>query len=338
MNFTTLGIDIAKNVFQLHGTDARGKAVLKKRLSREKLVDFVANLPTCEIVMEACSGSNYWHRKFSSHGHTVKLISPQYVKPFVKVNKNDAKDAEAICEAASRPNMNFVPPKSIEQQDIQCIHRIRERLIANRTALVNQARGLLGEYGIVVAKGLWHLRKELPRILEDGENELTSITRSLFYKLYEELCNLDEKIKEYDKKLSLIAEENTICKRLLEVEGIGTITSTALLSAVGNAKVFKNGRQMSAWLGLTPKEHSSGSKKLLLGITKRGNCYLRKLLIHGARSVVNRAKSKTDPRSVWINNIVDRRGKNRACVALANKNVRVIWSLIAKEAEYKKAI
>ncbi len=262
----------------------------------------------------------------------------QYVKPFVKLNKNDEKDAEAICEAASRPSMNFVPSKSIEQQDIQCLHRMRERLIANRTALVNQARGLLGEYGIIVAKGIRHLRKELPSILEDAENELTLMTRHFFNDLYEELCGLDKKIKEYDDKLEVIASENPLCKRLLEVEGIGTISSTALLSVVGNAKVFKNGRQMSAWLGLTPREHSSGGKKILLGITKRGDGYLRKLLVHGARSVINRAQSKTDPRSVWINNIVDRRGKNKACVALANKNVRVIWSLITQETEYKKAV
>ena len=264
MNITTLGIDIAKNVFQLHGVDSRGKSVLKKRLSRDKLVSFVANLPPCEIVMEACGGSNYWHRKFTLHGHTVKLISPQYVKPFVKLNKNDAKDAEAICEAASRPSMNFVPPKSIEQQDIQCLHRMRERLIGNRTALVNQARGLLGEYGIIVAKGIRNLRNELPMILEDAENELTRMTRHFFNDLYEELCGLDKKIKEYDTKLEVIARENSLCKRLLEVEGIGTISSTALLSVVGNAKVFKNGRQMSAWLGLTPREHSSGGKKILL--------------------------------------------------------------------------
>jgi transposase len=338
MNITTLGVDIAKNVFQLHGVDSQGKSVLKKRLSREKLVEFVANLPSCIIAMEACSGANYWYRKFSFYGHTVKLISPQYVKPFVKTNKNDVKDAEAICEAASRPSMNFVPPKGIEQQDIQGIHRMRERLIGNRTALVNQARGLLGEYGIVVAKGLWHLRKALPRILEDAENELTPMMRNLFSGLYEELCDLDTKIKEYDKKLEVIAKENALCQRLLEVEGIGMISGTALLSAVGNAKVFKNGRQMSAWLGLTPKEHSSGNKRLLLGITKRGDCYLRKLLVHGARCVVNRAKSKTDARSQWINEIVSRRGKNKACVALANKNVRVIWSLITQEAEYRKAV
>ncbi len=337
MNINILGIDIAKNVFQLHGIDKAGKAVLKKRLPRIKLLPFIAMLKPCTIVMEACSGANYWSRQFRKLGHEVKLISPQYVKPFVKTNKNDANDAEAICEAASRPSMYFVAPKSIAQQDIQSVHRVRERLIASRTALSNQIRGLLAECGIVIAKGIGYLRRQLPEIIEDAENELTMDSRHLFTDLYEELCQLDEKIKCYDKKLDIIFKNSDVCKRLSNIEGIGVIGSTALIAAIGDARVFKNGRQMSAWLGLTPRQHSSGNKRVLLGIGKKGDCYIRKTLIHGARAVVYQAKNKTDRRSLWINSIAHRRGNNKACVAVANKNVRIIWSMLMHGTDYQKA-
>lgn len=335
MNIKLLGIDLAKNDFQLHGVDERGHAVLKKRLKREKLVSFIAQLPPCLIVMEACSGANYWGRQFIARGHEVKLISPQYVKPFVKTNKNDYNDVVGITEAASRPSMHFVALKSIEQQDIQALHRIRERFIANRTALANQLRGLLAEYGVIIAKGIGHLRKQLPLILEAAENELTVKGRALFADLYEELCHLDKKINQYDEKLAIIFKNNSVCQRLAEIEGLGVISTTALIAAVGNPDVFKNGRQMSAWLGLVPRQHSSGSKQLMLGISKRGDGYLRKLLVHGARSVVYRAQNKTDKRSVWINQLVQRRGKNKTCVAIANKNVRIIWAMLTKGIAYQ---
>jgi transposase len=337
MNVSILGIDIAKNVFQLHGIDKSGKTVLKKRIYREGLLSYIAKLEHCVIAMESCSGSNYWYRRFRELGHTIKLISPQYVKPYVKTNKNDACDAEAICEAASRPNMRYVSPKSIEQQSIQSIHRIRERLIGNRTALVNQIRGLLAEHGIIAAKGLGHIRKQLPRILEDRENELTGSDRELFSDLYEELCMLDEKINIYDKKLEIIFKNNSVCQRLAQIEGLDVISTTALIAAIGDPTVFKNGRQMSAWLGLTPRQHSSGNKQILLGISKRGDCYIRKLLVHGARAVVYRSQNKKDDRSRWINNLVERRGTNKTCVAVANKNVRIIWSMLMNETNYRKA-
>ena len=294
MNINILGIDIAKNVFQLHGVDKSGQAVLKKRLSRDKLLSFIAQLSPCAIVMEACSGSNYWSRQFKKLGHEVKLISPQYVKPFVKTNKTDANDAQAICEAACRPSMYFVAPKNIEQQNIQAIHRVRERLIGNRTKLANQIRGLLAEHGIILAKGIWHIRNQMCDILEDAENELMSDSRIMFHELYEELCQIDERIKNYDKKLEMIFKQNEVCQRLSAIEGLGIISTTVLIAAIGDVKVFKNGRQMSAWLGLTPKQHSSGDKKIILGISKRGDSYIRKTLIHGSRSVVYRAKNKTD--------------------------------------------
>ncbi len=333
---TILGIDLAKNVFQLHGMDATGKPVLKRKLTRNKLSEVIAKLEPCTIVMEACSGSSYWCRKFADLGHKTKLISPQFVKPFVKTNKNDRNDAEAICEASSRPTMRFVAPNTVEQQDIQSIHRIRSRLIANRTALVNQMRGLLSEYGIIVPQGIQKLRKGLPEILEDGENELSSIGRTLFSELQIELLEQDKKIEIYDKKLEMIFTTNKTCQRISAVEGIGKITATAMVAAIGDLKLFKNGRHFSAYLGLVPRQSSSGGKERLLGISKRGDTYLRTLLIHGARAVVRCIGIKEDAKSVWLRKIKERRGANRAAVALANKNARVIWAMLSKETDYKK--
>jgi len=335
MNISMLGIDIAKQVFQLHGVDKAGKAVLKKRLSRKELLPFIGLLLPCTIVMEACGSSNYWARQFRARGHEVKLISPQYVKPFVKTNKTDANDAEAICEAASRPSMYFVPTRTIEQQDIQSLHRIRERLVKSRTSLANQTRGLLAEYGIIIAEGIGRLRKAIPLILEDAENELTAEGREFLLDQYDELCELDKKIGRYDDKLNRIFKDNQVCQALSQIRGVGPLIATAMLSATGDASVFKNGRQMSAWLGLVPRQKSSGEKKITLGISKRGDNYLRKLLVHGTRSVVYRAKNKTDEKSCWINNLVLRRGTNKACVALANKNVRIICAVMKNGWEYK---
>jgi transposase len=326
MNITTLGIDIAKNVFQLHGVDQDSKTVLTKRLSRAKLLEFVTNLNPCLIGMESCGGSNYWTRKFIAAGHIVKLMSPQFVKPYVKSNKNDKNDAEAICEAVARPNMRFVCVKQIEQQDIQSIHRIRTRLVAERTALANQIRGLLAEYGIVIPKNIGNIRSNLPEILEDGANELSGIGRETFKDLYDELVDKDKKILAYDKKIKLICNQNAKCKKLTEISGIGPITATAILAAVGDARVFKNGREMAAWLGLVPKQCSSGGKERLLGISKRGDKYLRSLLIHGARAVIFKHKNKDDTKSKWAKQLVERRGINKAVVAVANKNARIIWA------------
>lgn len=297
MNINILGIDIAKNLFQLHAVDKGGKAVLKQRLSRDKLLPFIAKLSPCLIVMEACSGASYWSRQFTARGHHVKLISPQYVKPFVKTNKTDANDAQAICEAASRPSMYFVAPKTIQQQDIQSLHRVRERLIKNRTALANQIRGLLAEYGLIMSTGIWRLRRELPLILEDAENELTFLTRELLSDLYNELVELDKKITYYTNKIEHIFKSSEPCQRIGKIEGIGPLIATAIVAAMGDPEHFKNGRQLAAWLGLVPRQQASGERCRLLGISKRGDGYLRKLLIHGARSVVYRAKHKTDQRS-----------------------------------------
>lgn len=337
MNVVTLGIDLAKSIFQLHGVDEHGKVVVQKRVSRSKLRETVAQLPPCLIGMEACASAQYWAREFQQLGHTVKLISPQFVKPYVKGNKNDSRDAEAICEAVSRPHMRFVPLKTVESQDIQTIHRMRSRLVKERTALSNQIRGLLAERGIVFAQGLTRLRQHLPTLLEDEENVLTPLSREVMRELYNELVALDERIAQADRLVQRVFTENAQCQKLAQVEGIGPVIATALVAAVGNAHEFANGRHLAAWLGLVPRQCSSGGKERLLGISKRGDRYLRTLLIHGARATVHRARHKTDARSRWIVRLEQRRGKNIATVAIANKNARIAWVLLTSDAEYRKA-
>lgn len=334
---TLLGVDLAKNVFQLHGVDDKGNAVLRKRLSRTKLAAFITNLSLCTIVMEACAGANHWCRKFKSMGHEVKLISPQFVKPFIKTNKNDRNDSEAIYEAASRPSMRYVSPKSIEQEDIQSIHRVRSRLVSERTALVNQVRGLLAEYGITVAKGISKIRQTLPEILEDAENELSHAGRKLFADLYEEIHERDKRIKSYDEKIEEIFKSNESCQKISKIEGIGLVTATAIVAAIGDPKAFKNGRHFSAFLGLVPGQSSSGNKQRLLGISRRGDTYIRTLLVHGGRSVVMRVNTTDDDyKSKWIRALKERRGANRAAVGVANKNARIIWAMLAKGKSYSK--
>lgn len=338
MNVTTLGIDLAKNIFQLHGINATGQRILEKRLTRDELIGFIVNLPICVIIMEACSSAQYWARQFRKLGHEVKLISPQYVTPFVKRHKNDKNDAAAIVEAGTRPSMNFVPTKSIEQQDIQGLHRIRSRLVTERTALVNQIRGLLAEYGVVVAQGIHRLRRELPCILEDAENELSAFGREIFSDLQEQLNTLDKKITDYEIKLEMIFKASEPCQRIATIPGVGVLTATAVIASVGDAKVFKNGRHLAAFLGLVPNQHSSGNKQRLLGISKRGDVYLRTLLVHGARSALRVAHKKTDKRSNWVVNLKERAGENKTCVALANKNARTLWALLARHEVYQPQI
>lgn len=325
---------MAKQVFQLHGVDGQEKAVLRKQLPRAKMLMYFQKLPPCLIGMEACSSAHYWGRELQKMGHTVKLMAPQFVKPYVKSNKNDANDAEAICEAVARPTMRFVAIKTIEQQDIQAVHRIRSELVQQRTAKVNQIRGLLGEYGLVVGQRIDVLRKALPLILEDAENGLTVDFRTLLEGLQQDLITLDQRVDDMDKKIKLLASSNEDAKRLQQIPGIGPITATALISAIGDGKQFKRGRDLAAWLGLTPRQHSSGGKDRLLGISKRGDAYLRTLLIHGARAVLKVVGNKEDPRSRWIQNLCGRRNKNIAAVALANKNARIVWALLTKKTDF----
>jgi len=338
MNIKALGIDIAKNFFELHGVDEHGKSILKKRITREKLPEFIAQLPLCLIGMEACGGSNYWARKFKAMGHDVRLMNPQFVKPYVKSNKNDAHDAEAICEAVQRPSMRFVGVKHIEQQDIQSVHRIRERLVKERTAIVNQIRGLLAEYGIVIAQGIQQIRKRLASIIEDTENELSTLGRQLFTDLMNQFYEADNKIGEYDSIVERLCKQNETCQRLTQLPGVGPLTATALIASIGDAKVFKNGREMAAFIGLVPKQHSSGGKERLLGISKRGDRYLRCLMVHGARAVMTRSKNLSAKKASWLKSLVERRGRNRAIVALANKNARVMWAMMTKQEDYKVSV
>ena len=335
---TVLGIDLAKNSFHLYGINENGKTVLSKKLTRAKLTPFIAQMPVCLIGIEACGGANYWKRVFERYGHTVKMMSPQFVKPYVKSNKSDAIDAEAICEAVQRPNMRFVPCKSIEQQDIQSLHRIRSQLVARRTAQANQIRGLLLEYGVVIPQGISYVRKEIPNILENADNELTLLFRALLNDLYEEMVHLDERVQSMEDELKKVSRDNINCQRLLTIPGMGLLSATALIAAIGDIRVFKSGRELAAWLGLVPRQHSTGGKPTLLGISKRGDTYIRTLLIHGGRSITRLAEKHQDKRSQWISRLAQRRGNNIAAVAVANKNARIAWVLLTREINFKSSL
>jgi len=338
MKITTIGLDIAKTVFHLFAVSKTGQLVKKKQLKRKQVLAYMANLEPCLIVMEACVGANYWAREFIAQGHQVKLIAPQYVKPFVKGNKNDYNDAEAIAEAAQRPTMRFVPIKSVEQQDVQNFHRQRERIKKERNALANQVRGLLAEYGLVIHQGIRAVSQSLPEILEDAENGLTPLTRELFAELYDELQMLNARFEQCEQRIKVINQGNETCQRLDEILGIGALTATAVYAAAGDGKDFSNGRHFSAWLGLVPGQHSSGGKATLLGISKRGNAYLRTLFIHGARAVLRYSANKTDRFSRWAQALLERRGHNKACVAVANKIARMAWVIMAKGETYRVAV
>jgi transposase len=335
---STVAIDLAKKVFHLVGTDTTGNILWRKRLSRNALMPFIAQLPSVRIGMEACGGAHYWARRFREHGHEVKLMAPQFVKPFVKSNKNDMRDAEGIAEAMTRPTMRFVPTKDIDQQDIQSLHRVRERLIGERTALVNEVHGLMHEYGIVIPKGVPTFRQVVVGKLESEKDKLTALGQELFWKLLEEFAALEQQIAFYQEKLESLAKTHPECQRLMTIPGLGPITATALVAAVGDVGVFKNGRQFAPWLGLVPRQHSTGGQRRLLGISKRGDSYLRKLLIHGARATLRWVKLKTDDRSRWIRGLLERRGWNRTAVAVANKNARIVWALWSRGGVYRESV
>ncbi len=335
---SVMGIDLAKGVFHVCGQDAVGNIIVRRKLSRNELMRFVANTPQCRIGVEACGGANHWVREFKKHGHSVKMMPPQYVKPFVKTNKNDFNDAEAICEAVQRPSMHFVPEKTIEQQDIQMVHRVRTRLVRNRTSLCNEIRGCLAEYGVVIGPGLSKLRKKLIDVISDDKSQLSGRVKTMITQMHSEWLFLEERVKELDEEIKRIFEGNDTCKRISKIPGLGVVTSTAIVACVGDPSVFKNGRQMSAWLGLVPRQSSSGGKTTLLGISKRGDDYIRSLLVHGGRSVVQYAPKKTDKRSQWVSEKAASRGKNKAAVAVANKNARIIWKMLMTGEQYRTAV
>jgi transposase len=328
MKISVIGIDLGKQTFHVYGVGEQGQPVVKKKLTRNKLQELMLRLEPCLVGMEACGGAHHWARLLTSYGHEIRLMSPQFVKPYVKSNKNDFLDAEAICEAVTRPTMRFVAVKTPEQQTLQQLHRARSQAVAQRTAQANQIRGFLLEYGLVVPQGIGLLRRRLVELLEDAENGLPNAARELLNTLGDELIHLDECAKTFDRQINELSQQDEVCQRLQSKPGIGPLIATALMAAVGDATVFKNGREMAAWLGLVPRQHSTDGRALLLGISKRGDCYLRTLLIHGARAAIRFADRRDDRHSRWISARVQRRGKNVAAVALANKNARIAWALI----------
>ena len=333
MNITTIGLDLAKNVFQVHGVNEQGKMVLKKQLKRSQVLPFFANLAPCLIGMEACAAAHHWARKLVTLGHEAKLMAPQFVKPYVKSNKNDARDAEAICEAVSRPNMRFVPVKTPAQQAVLSLHRARQGFIRARTAQANQLRGLLGEFGIAIPQGIRQLSTHVPDIVEDADNGLPGLMRGLVQRLWEHFQELDRQVGELDRDIRRLQREDEASRRLAEIPGIGFLSASALAATVGDAKAFANGRQLAAWLGLVPRQHSSGGKEILMGISKRGDCYVRTLLIHGARAVIQQAERRNEADS-WLKRLLARRSKNVATVAVAAKNARIAWAILAHGRDY----
>lgn len=336
MNITRIGIDLAKQVFQVHGVDVRGKIVLRKQLKRSQVAEFFAQLEPCLVGMEACGGAHFWARKLTEFGHTVKLMAPQFVKPYVKANKNDAADAEAICEAVGRPNMRFVAIKSVEQQSVLSLHRARQGFVAQRTAQVNQIRGLLAEFGLVIPVGIRFIEQKAPQFLADERSGLPPVGRSVFARLLRHFRELDRQVKELTQEIHALQREDAANRRLQQIPGIGPLSASALVASVADARVFRNGRQFAAWLGLVPRQNSSGGKTQLLGISKRGDTYLRTLLVHGARSVLLALKRHPERAQGWLAQTAARRNPNIAAVALANKNARIVWALLAHGRDYEE--
>lgn len=335
MNITTIGIDLAKNTFSLVGMNEYGKIVLRKTLSRRKLMPFIAQCQPCFIGMEACSGAHYWGREFSKLGHRIGIVAAKFVAPFRKGEKNDNNDAEAICEAVRRPNIWFVPVKSADQQAVLCVHRARQGLIRDRTGVINQMRGLLSEFGIIMPTGRYSAQAAIPEILEDAENRLPMLARKIIHDLFERIKQTNEQILSYDREMSRLGREDEDAKRLMSIPGVGELVATGVVASVPDARMFKNSRQFAAWLGLVPRQYSTGGKTRLGRITKRGDKYLRMCLIHGARAVVANLREKTDRVSCWARELIERRGYLRAVVALASRNARIIWTLLMKKENYK---
>ncbi len=337
MKITTVGLDLAKSVFTLHGVDEHGSTVLRKTVRRAKLLELFAQLPACVVGMEACSGAQHWARELRKLGHDPRIMAAEFVEPYRQGGKNDANDAAAICEAVARPKMRLVPIKSVEQQAVLAVHRLRQGLVEERTALINRVRGLLTEYGLVIGVGRERLRQALPMILEDADNGVPGIAREVFADAARQLAELDARIGDYDRRIAALARASEPAQRLMKVEGVGPVTATALVASVGDASVFSNGRQFAAWLGLTPRQHSTGGKQRLGAMTKHGDVYLRTLLIHGARAVLRVTSTRNDGKSRWVESLRRRRPDNVAAVALAAKHARIIWALLAHRQEYHPA-
>jgi transposase len=335
MKVTLIGIDLAKSIFQVCGVNQAGKRVFNRQVRRARLMELLVQHPEATMAMEACSGSNYWGRELQKRGFKVMLIPPQHVKPFVKGNKNDRNDAFAITEAARRPDLKCVEPRTPAQTDMIQVHRVLDRMIRQRTALINQIRGFLNEYGVVVARGKEKLLAAMPDLLEDAENGLTPSSRALYQDMYEQWRQANEAINRIEKRLERQARGDEAAQRLMKMRGVAVKISTATIAHAGNGHGYKNGRHFSANLGLVPKEHSSGGQQKLGGITKRGNRYLRRLLIQGAWSVIRNADKNDDRMSRWARQLVERRGKHKAVVAVANKMARIMWSMLYHQTEFR---
>lgn len=338
MTITTVAVDLGKNRFDLVGLDEREQIELRRTSGRGGLMRLLGKLGPCRVAMEACAGAHHIARKAEAMGHYAVLLPGQYVKPYAKRQKNDQRDAEAIAEAASRPRMATVPAKSVEQHEIQMMHRVREGWIGMRTAICNQIRGHLMEVGIVLAQGRATVRRRLPEVLEDGDNELTDGMRAMLWQLWCQMDELDARLAEMDRRLSELAHRDPRARRLLSIPGIGPVIATALIGAVADAGVFKRGRHFAAWLGLVPRQHTTGGQCRLGAITKRGDRYLRTLLIHGARSVLRLAHRKDDRLHRWAARLAQRRPSGKAQVALANKLARIVWAVLAKDEAFRPQV
>ena len=335
MNGTIIGLDLAKTIFHIVALNQAGKQVRRKKLRRSQLRGFLIQTEPHQIAMEACASAHYWAREFQSMGHKVVLLPPQHVKGYLRGQKNDYNDALAIAEAARHGSIRAVGIRSVEQQDAQSFHRIRRQLVGEQTRLANQIRGLLAEYGIVMRQGVSVLRREVPELLSDADNGLSERFRELLYRQYQRFLGIGEELAWYTEQLKAEAASDETCRRLGHIPGFGPVSSSAFKSWLGDGKQFKRGRDASAALGVVPRQHSTGGKELLLGISKRGDSYVRSLVIHGARSVVTHAKNKGDPLSLWINRLVATRGFNKAVVALANKLIRIAWVVVSRGEEYR---
>jgi transposase len=336
MNVTTVGLDIAKRVFYAHGVDRNGKTVMQRKLTRGKVLEFFAKLSPCLVGIEATGSAHYWARELMKFGHTVKLMPAQYVKAYVKRDKNDPNDAAGICEAVSRPSMRFVAVNTVEQQDVQMLHAIRQRMMQQRTAALNQIRGLLAEYGVVFKQGANNLRRGIAELLSREAHGLSGVAVELIQDVQYQLADLDERLAAYDARVKRVCQNDPRCRDIEALPGIGPLTATAVVAKVGDGRQFKRARQMSSCLGLTAREHSSGGKQRQYGISKRGDTYTRTLLIHGARSVLRHAAKKADPDPLlrWALGVQERRGANIAAVALANKLARIAWAVLAHGRHY----
>lgn len=336
MQITTIGLDIAKNVFQIHGVDGEGRVVLRRKVKRDQLLALFGGLKPCLIGIEACATAHHWARQLQALGHEVRLMPPAYVKAYVKRNKNDAADAEAICEAVTRPTMRFVPIKSADAQSVLMLHRARHLLVRQRTAQVSAMRAHLAEYGVIAPKGRTHVR-ELVEALTSGAAPIPDLARQTLLLIADMIEELSRQIRAIEVELMAWHRANAASRRLETIPGIGFITATALAATVGDARVFRSGRQFAAWLGLVPKQHSSGGKERMGGISKMGDRYLRHLLVVGATAVIRYTRRKATTVSIWANRLLERKPARLVSVAVANKMARIAWAVMTREENYRAA-